>query len=132
MDIRQAILKAADYIEANPSEFDFNAFCIPHPCGSPGCALGWIGYFSGLKPETFGFSRVAHEVMNLGIPGHGEFVFYQRMDAICGGRYRWKQSAELCAHTLRGYADKYHPAPVVTPDWEKLSSPVGVPTRELA
>lgn len=114
MNIREAILKAADHIERNPLDFDFWKTGVPGSCGTPGCALGWIGHFMG---ETNYFNDVC-DVMGLGItkphlPERGEFDFYRRMDKIEGPAVlhgKWTNSAELCARTLRLYADKYHPA----------------------
>lgn len=112
MNIRQAILKAADHIERNPGQFNFMAAGVPHPCGSPGCALGWTGHFMGC---TDGFNEVC-SVMGLAItrpelPELGEFDFYNRMDAINGDN-GWRWEASKCAATMRLYADKYHPAEV--------------------
>ena len=50
MNIRTAILKAADSIEQNPHLFSFKSLAIPNKdCGTPGCAIGWIAYHSGLE-----------------------------------------------------------------------------------
>lgn len=46
--IRQAILQAADHIEKNPCDFNFYSVDKPE-CGTPGCALGWIGVFMGIE-----------------------------------------------------------------------------------
>lgn len=109
MNIRNAILSAANHIEQNPHLFDFMSVRVPeNPCGTPGCAIGWIGHFAevggwvahnvapamGLKAAA-GDSDAAHE-------------FYRRMDAL--GKDGWRKDAEVCASALRLYADHYHPA----------------------
>jgi hypothetical protein len=119
MNIRDAILKAADHIERNPAEFRFASIAIPGGpgCGTPGCALGWIGAFGGLEAACHGFNRSANEMLELPsefLSGslHGptiEYAFYNRMDALCGS-ISWRVSASECARSMRLYADKYHPA----------------------
>ena len=120
MNIYNAILAAADHIERNPEEFSFGSIIIPkEPCGSPGCALGWIGHFAdAARPHSRSISCVAandiyDEKMRrllrlenplLGIT-HGEF--YARMDALAGS-YDWRREAPTCARALRLYAKKYH------------------------
>ena len=49
MNVYEAIVKAAWAIENHPQEFDFNSQVYPPGpgCGTPGCALGWIGTFLG-------------------------------------------------------------------------------------
>lgn len=101
MNIRDAILKAADWIEKNPALFDFEVCEVP-ACGSPGCAIGWIGHFMGRNAGYTGFKEIA---ISMGLPDH-EGTFYQRMDDI---NAVWDRDAKACSHTLRLYADKYHP-----------------------
>lgn len=109
MNIRQAILRAADQIERNPDTFNFLSTDVPGSCGTPGCALGWIGHFMGRKGV---FNEVC-DVMTLSVLGsvtgdRGEFDFYRRMDALHGFAV-WRDSAAKCASAMRLYADKYHP-----------------------
>jgi hypothetical protein len=103
--IREAILRAADHIEANPGEFDFWSARTPdHPgCGTPGCALGWIQSFHGFRV------CVGHGVFSgaAGALGVDEGDFYERMMAFDRG---WYRNAKRCACALRLYADKHHPA----------------------
>jgi hypothetical protein len=137
MDIRQAILKAADWIEKHPEDFMFSATQIPK-CGTPGCALWWIGHFSRMSLKTNdyeSYTTVAKEVLRVPgekLLGNGSphFEFYRRMDALLG-HSGWMHYAPMCAEGLRLYADKYHPAPIAVPNWEALSSPDKVPMREL-
>lgn len=127
MSIYNAIMKAADYIECHPKKFDFNEIAIPH-CGSPGCALGWIGYFLGIQGTIEG-------VCNAGI---SDSHFYTAMDDLVGDNPArdeyglkvtwgpWHKDAAICARGMRLYAAKYH-APVVVPDWNALAA---VPLQE--
>jgi hypothetical protein len=110
MNIRSAILAAADMIEQNPDRFEFMEIGIPSPsCGTPGCALGWISYFAGCtrKPDQY-FPYV--NCLPLMEPEWTAAVqFYARMDDLTEKSRDWRYSAPLCAHTLRLYADTYHP-----------------------
>ena len=47
MNIRQALLKAADSIEQHPKLFSFHSCELPNECGTPGCALGWLAVHLG-------------------------------------------------------------------------------------
>lgn len=112
MNIRQAIFKAADHIEQNPSAFRFASIYVPKSdCGTPGCALGWIGYFFGcIDKDRASFdgrtnvSYVASETVKI-----SSSEFYDRMTAALGSD-SWITDAAACAHGMRLYADKYHPA----------------------
>jgi hypothetical protein len=120
MNIRSAILAAADHIERYPGEFDFSSVVIPGlGCGTPGCALGWISAFAGYKERRYGFCEIAGKELGLAPeplpdmnPEHGSstYTFYNRMDALDGGRAvsTWRDFPDVCAATLRKYADKYH------------------------
>ena len=112
--VYEAIMKAADHIERNPEDFNFMSVAIPS-CGTPGCALGWIGSFGGLSKGSCGFSDAATDLLKLEpelLGGSGscetsEFAFYNRMDALCGNML-WRKAAHVCADALRKYAEKYH------------------------
>jgi hypothetical protein len=108
MDIREAILKAANQIERHPETFEFFSFDKPG-CGTPGCALGWIGAFMNFRHDSVSYAADTAEQV-LGIQ---EGDFYTRMHTVLGGGKlddRWTDDAAMCAWTLRGYADAYHPA----------------------
>jgi hypothetical protein len=118
MNIRQAILKAADHIERNPHLFDFKVWLMPNDCGTPGCAIGWIGLFSGKTFEKGCWDidgprpGVSANVCQPALGINAE-EFYSRMDCIdlqTAFEMRWRRNAENCARTLRLYADTYHPA----------------------
>jgi hypothetical protein len=57
MNIYNAIMKAADQVETHPESFDFWVNDIPERCGSPGCALGWIGFYLGLEADCIQGNR---------------------------------------------------------------------------
>lgn len=138
MNIYNAIMKAADHIERNPQEFSFVSVVIPkEPCGSPGCALGWIGHFAGAaRPHTRSISCVAanetydeetRRLLRLESPllGITQAEFYERMKDASGS-HDWRYSAPHCAVALRLYAEKYHgeekPKPVSPPDWNSMAA----------
>jgi len=103
MNVRNAILKAADHIEKNPDEFDFMAIGFPEPnCGMPACTIGWIGSFLG-KRASYGVTGFSEEVL-----GVFALDFYERMDQLGGNT--WRSEAAACARALRQYADVHCPA----------------------
>lgn len=102
---RYAILKAADQIETRPETFNFCETGIPHDCGSPGCALGWIGHFAS-TPVAGSVLDVAVDFLRLGDHVDADAVFYERMSRL---QYGWRDNAHDCAKTLRLYADAHHP-----------------------
>jgi len=105
-DIRTAILQAADHIERYPDAWNFHKLRVPD-CGSPGCALGWIGYFLGMEPQT----KIYKVLQILGL--ESDFQFYRRLnDSV---ERQWRNKPALAVKALRLYADKYHPA-VTMPD----------------
>lgn len=116
IDIRTAILRSADHIEANPDLWDFGYSEIPPTCESPGCALGWIHFFSG--QVGFHDQIEASYIKGLNCP-EGDSQFYARMKALCPEDDRWmgrdEHSCRLAVAALRAYADKYHPAPIEQP-----------------
>lgn len=103
MEIRTAILAAAQQIEDDPRHFRFMATGKPHPCETAGCALGWIGYFANL-PSDPGFVKRSAEFIGIDDP----MTFYAQMDEF--GSREWEGTAPVCASYLRQYADKYHAA----------------------
>ena len=102
MNIRQAILSAADSIEQYPQMFDFGSVDIPdHDCGTPGCALGWIGFHLGFGKH--GYLRQVNDALGL----QHSACFIQLTKTV--GHQHWKNSADECAKALRQYADIHHP-----------------------
>lgn len=103
MNIRQAILKTADLFESQPHLFNFQRIRFPD-CGTPGCAIGYVGYFLGITDST------VHPVCQQ-ILGVDSDVFYDRMSISAMQRGGvWTRDANECVARLRIYADKYHPA----------------------
>lgn len=127
MNIYTAIMKAADWIESHPSEFKFFSISVPDApgCGTPGCAIGWIGTFAGNRK---GFTRVYSEILGVG----SDIEFYSRMDKLsapgagyCDGTTQWRHQASECGRVLRLYAAKYHaPAKPAQqpPDWQAMAA----------
>lgn len=106
--IYSAILKAADHIERKPQLFDFERIPIPSRCGTPGCALGWIGWFYGRQrcmEADEGYDGVGAVAVIMGLKAG--FDFYARMEALTGG-FEWMRDAKECARVMRLYAEKYH------------------------
>lgn len=111
MNIYNPIMKAADHIEANPALFDFQSTEIPR-CGTPGCALGWIGHFMGRpaelsKDEYFSYSAVAIYTLKLGPWIVADRNFYKLLDDLTN-RSRWRDNAIECAKALRLFAASYY------------------------
>jgi len=108
VNVYNAIMRAADHIENHPNEFNFSSVWIPgtddeRSCGTPGCALGWIGHFAGVKglseiemPWRLGFDGLWLDAVR---------NFYARMDAL---NRRWRRDSIACSGALRLYAEKYH------------------------
>lgn len=123
MNIRIAILRAADQIMHNPQTFDFDSCVRPDGCGTPGCALGWISVFA----NRFGINPVRNAA-NLLLPDsrRPEAEFYDRMrmietEHLGVHRGSWHHKAEVCARALRVYADLFHPAAPTLEDDHELS-----------
>lgn len=111
MNIREAILKAADHIERTPKDFEFMEERKPS-CGSPGCALGWIGCFLSVESDGSKYGYPNLVAIAMGIRSgerRPEGMFYERMNALSPPGWKWDE--QICATALREYADKYHPAP---------------------
>lgn len=124
MNVRQALLAAADHIEANPQAYCFNNSAKPD-CGSLGCLMGWVGVFAEVKDKNKrdraapGYAnQVAQKV--LGLTSWAHFV---SLGSELGAFFNYTQDSKQAAGMLRAYADKYHPAPVqAPPDWNTLAT----------
>lgn len=137
MNIYNAILKAADHIEGHPTEFKWMSVEVPKSpeCGTPGCALGWIGTFAAVGANKYGYDGISlvaagHEddisdQYWLGKPllGITQAEFYVRMNELFKD-HGWKHNAAVCAKTLRAYAEKYHgqQKPISAPDWNAIAA----------
>jgi hypothetical protein len=111
MNIRQAVLKAADHIERNPHLYEFYRNEVPE-CGTPGCMLGWIGHFLGVK------GSVGYEVcpaMGLG-EGQDGFIRNGIHELAVEESKRTNQwanyagDAKTAARLMRLWVDRHHPA----------------------
>ena len=101
MNIRQAILAAANSIEKNPKMFAFESCVIPD-CGSQGCALGWIGFHLGLSANFISLGVSVCPVLGVKTAAFHELTKLY-------GSFDWQHSAPDCAKALRLYANKFHP-----------------------
>lgn len=102
--LKVATIKAADFIETHPKLFEFMESDVPRTCRSPGCALGWIHYFSKVKGEKYAPKAYSIDARNLF--GIDDDVFYDQMDSLPGSDL-WRYGAAACAATLRLYAEKF-------------------------
>jgi len=107
MNIREAMLKAADHIEQQPQSYNFRSVESP-ACGAPGCMWGWVGHYLGVKKkraEAYSSSvteAVGHHWSNIANFGdrHG-------LDP--------RRCAADAAKTLRLFADAEFPAEAPKP-----------------
>jgi hypothetical protein len=114
MKMRTAILKAADSIEASPQLFAFESIVCPDAgCGTPGCALGWIGFHANAPKRDYIYNSSGSQIS--GYPFIGDLAdpigvtdqeFYSRMEDF---NDYWSSDAVQCAKAMRQYADKFHP-----------------------
>ena len=112
MNIHTAIMLAADHIERHPEFFNFRQVSIPGDCRTPGCALGWIGFFYGadrlkFNDEWQNVLVVSQQLFGINHHDHCDHPFYQRLDAF---EPQWRWESDACARALRLYAEKYHSA----------------------
>ena len=114
--IYDAIMKAADHIERHPNDFYYQSNLVPYSCGTPGCALGWIGHFLGLR------GSVHTEVLPaIGLRDLLDFSM-SRMDELVPVFSDWRHDPPECARALRLYAEKYHGHEKVrVPDWNAMA-----------
>lgn len=103
MNTYQAIMSAASHIERNPSDFDFFQIVTPNHCGTPACALGWIGFYLGER----GDHRACLPSLGFTADADGAFDFYARMCDLAG-EVNWRKDAAIVSRILRLYAEKYH------------------------
>ena len=96
--------------------------------GTPACALGWIATIAALESDEACWDMDSfREFMK--DPFFNEKKFYHRMNELAPekagkslkyaedwdqGKYVWAQDPQVCADTLRKYAQKYH-APELAP-----------------
>ena len=109
MRIYDAIMRAADKAQGEPSDYNFWCSSVPDAdCGSPACMLGWIGFFAGTKSRFKGINWVRNmdvAVGTLGLQDTG--VFYKRCAELLGHAGFVTEPKEA-ARAMRLYAEKYH------------------------
>jgi len=104
MNIRQAILLAADSIEQHPQLFHYSSTMIPNPeCGTSGCALGWIAHHLGVSSKKRLCNSGIYDAL-----GIEDDVCFDHLRKFAGSGH-WKRSAKVCAKALRQYANHYYP-----------------------
>lgn len=109
--IRSAILRTAELFEREPGMFMFHNCDIPG-CGTPACALGWIGAYLGIRAGEGIF--LASEAM-----GHADTGrFYSDMWTISPSG--WRTTPQVLVKNLRAYADKFYPEQQLDPAFVKL------------
>lgn len=134
-EMREAFLKAADYIEGHPDAYFYSTYQVPEApnCGSRACVLGWLHVFSGVPGQMSSQGRAAlsrHGILDASaMLGIAENNFYDRMNALMSNsdwrdEASWQRNARVAVGCMRKYADKYYPAPVL----EALAQ--AVPVRE--
>lgn len=107
MNVREAILKAADHIERQPTSYEYVTNSKPD-CGTPGCMAGWLGHFLGVE---IGGAGVYSEAVakRLGYKLSTLLDEFGRCDKS-GYGYEHQISPLAAAATLRVFADKHYPA----------------------
>ena len=113
---RKAVLLAAEQIEREPESYEFLASSKPNPkCGSPGCVLGWIGYYMDLPVEMInnilwfkgGLDAVAQSI---GVDSEGDFYDLMedatRSEELAG--LSWRDYPEVAVKALRLFADQMY------------------------
>ena len=101
MNIRQAILKAADSVE-HSGNYEFMCVTI-HDCGTPMCMLGWIGHHLGLR------GGISNAVNAIGLKDEMEFYLFLRAQGINDSAFHSKPSE--AARGMRLFADAHFPEP---------------------
>ena len=103
MNVYDAIMAAAAHIEAVPTSFNFMNSDLPEKrCGSPSCAVGWVGFFRGIHGGTCW--TAAPEAL-----GVSYFDFVWALDECVmelGLVASWRHDAKTCAAAMRHYAKK--------------------------
>lgn len=115
MNIRQALLAAADQIERDPRSYHYVSNRAPS-CDTPACMLGWTGHFLGVPALDFDDgsygSYMYRTAARLGLASMDTFLDRCTVLQEERGRHRtqlWDFS-EDAVQVLRLYADRYHPA----------------------
>lgn len=105
MELRQAILAAADWIEKYPQTYVYKLTRVP-PKGGCGCMLGHTGVFLGIDAGE-SISKV-EEMLGIN-PNDLSGPYYLRMADLMGSHpehWNWRMAVD----GLRAYANHYYPA----------------------
>lgn len=103
-EIRGAILRAAERIERDPRMWDFNKIYVPSDCGTPACALGWIGFELGMEVSK-SIGRTARALFG----SDGAMKFYRDFNMASGQSISIIDGPDV-PRALRAYADRYFSA----------------------
>lgn len=111
VSVREAILKAADWIQEHPDSYNFMATEIPH-CGSKGCLIGWVGHFLERPAGENSWSDGCEKIMGINLE-----QFNKRLIEICKENgyeencvWAYQTQPKQAARILIFYANQYHPA----------------------
>lgn len=107
----EAMLAAADHIERHPDSFNFFKIRIPTHLNMKGCALGWIGHFTGVSTVDNYASEVAE-----GFCGD-ETDFFHAITGFVGPG--WMSNPKQCAKGMRLYAE-HHLSLEKVPVWARM------------
>ena len=106
---RNAFLRAADRIERNPSQYDFNKLVVPSDDGGCGCMWGMVGLELGMFNATNIQVALA---CGISPPGPGREPTGDLYDFAASRNYfNRTEDAGLAAKAMRAYADARFPNP---------------------
>lgn len=107
MNIRTAILKAAEHIEKHPESYSFHRCSVPSAMTgeTTACAIGWIAYFADVGQQGRYVCSACEAVL-----GTTDWKFYEKLRLLSDSEdCSYTHDHEVCARTLRRYADEFHP-----------------------
>jgi hypothetical protein len=133
MDIYRAILETAAHIEEFPQSYDYDSVRVPPECGTPGCLIGWINFYTHTHSDarhTDGGFVISADALGL----RDTAIFYQRMIVLArdDDSPNWTRDPAMAARLLRRYAEKYHAPAALDPAYVKLRDSLEVPAAETA
>ena len=105
--VYEALKKAADFIERNPSNYNYFSMFVPPDLNHSGCLLGWTGYFLGMD-HTYLTTTNTDVVRRL---GHScTLAFYDDVASCFGESHSFESFSDhkKSADALRSVAEKYH------------------------
>jgi hypothetical protein len=114
MTTYEAILKAADFIESHPEQYNMLVTDIPSDAHDRGCMVGWAQHFLGLKGmcmrhyDIFGWRNGPNNILT--VMGYFDY----KKDLPSDSRFRVMAvttDAEAASTFLRHFAQRYRPIP---------------------